>query len=206
RLPPLIREFRAAAQNVELLLVELETPEQVGALKEGKIDVGFGHIRFEDEAVRRIVLREERLVAAIPAIHPMAAGEAAVSLTDLARQPLILYPRQPSPSFADQVIRLFHDRGLEPRVSHEVREAQTALGLVAAEEGVTIVPEFMRKSHIDGVTYRDLIEPAASPLIMSHRAGDHSPELQLMAAVIVRMYSKWGYHVPEGVTRLADPS
>jgi LysR family transcriptional regulator, benzoate and cis,cis-muconate-responsive activator of ben and cat genes len=206
RLPQLIREFRAAAQNVELSLVELITLDQITALKEGRIDVGFGRIRFEDEAVRRIVLREERLVAAVPASHPLASAAGKVSFNDLAHEPLIIYPRQPRPSYADQVIRLFHDHGLEPRISHEARELQIAIGLVAAEEGVCLVPESVRKSQVDGVAYRELLEPAVSPIIMSHRTGDHSPELRLMAAVVARMFSTWGYDVPEGVIRLANVS
>ncbi|WP_034997739.1 LysR family transcriptional regulator [Beijerinckia mobilis] len=204
RLPPLIREFRATAHNVELSLVELVSLEQIAALKEGRIDIGFGRIRFEDEAVRRIVLREERLVAAIPASNPLATGERAVSLNDLASEPLILYPRQPRPSYADQVVGLFHDQGLKPHISHEARELQIAIGLVAAEEGICLVPESVRKSQVDGVCYRELLEPATSPIIMSHRANDLSPEIRLMASVIARMYSRWGYDVPEGVARLAD--
>ncbi len=34
RLPPLIREFRAAAQNVDLSMVDLTTLEQIAALKD----------------------------------------------------------------------------------------------------------------------------------------------------------------------------
>ncbi len=44
---------------------------------------------------------------------------------------------------------------------------------------------------------RALIERATSPIIMSHRIGDASPELALMGRVIARMYPRWGYDVPE---------
>jgi DNA-binding transcriptional LysR family regulator len=160
RLPQLIRAFRATADNVELSLVELITLEQIEALKEGRIDVGFGRIRFEDEAVRRVVLREEPLVAALPASHHLALEERPVSLNDLTSEPLILYPRQPRPSYADQVAALFRDQGLEPHIAYEARELQIAIGLVAADEGVCIVPESVRKSQLDGICYRDLLEPA----------------------------------------------
>jgi DNA-binding transcriptional LysR family regulator len=43
--------------------------EQLKALKEGRIDVGFGRLKSEDPSIRRILLREERMiVACIPAI------------------------------------------------------------------------------------------------------------------------------------------
>jgi DNA-binding transcriptional LysR family regulator len=200
RLPELIREFRKAAENVELVMVESSTLEQIAALKDGRIDVGFGRIRFEDPAVRRIVLRDEKLVAAFPVAHPLAAGEGPVSLRDLADEPQIIYPRAPRPSYADQVISLFRDHAIEPRVVHEARELQIAIGLVAAEEGMAIVPESVRRARSHDVAFRDLVEPATSPIIMSHRPGDRSPELALMASIIARQYAEWGYDVPAPLT------
>jgi DNA-binding transcriptional LysR family regulator len=204
RLPSILRAFRAAAPHVDLSLVEMVTLDQIGALKEGRIDLGFGRIRFEDEAVRRTVLREEPLVAAIPAAHPLAADTGSLKLEEMVSDPLILYPRAPRPSYADQVLALFHDRGLRPRVVQEARELQIAIGLVAAEEGLCIVPESVQKARVDDICYRPLDERATSPIIMSCRANDHSPEISLMAQVIGRLYRGWGYGIPEGVEWTSD--
>lgn len=196
RLPELIRAFRAAAPEVELVLVESSTLDQITALKEGRIDVGFGRIRFDDPAVSRVVLRHEPLVAAIAADRPLAAQIGAVSLKALAAEPLIIYPRQPRPSYADQVISLFHDHALEPRVVHEARELQIAIGLVAASEGFAIVPQSVRQARSEGIVYRDIVEPATSPIIMSQRLGDHSAELVMLRILIEHCYADWGYGVP----------
>jgi DNA-binding transcriptional LysR family regulator len=196
RLPELIREFRAEAGDIELVLVESVTLDQIAALKEGRIDVGFGRIRFDDPSVRRTVLRQEKLIAALPPGHRLSLGDGPLSLADLAEEPLIVYPRTPRPSYADQVISHFRDHAIEPRIAHEARELQVAIGLVAAEEGITIVPESVRRARSDDVIYRDLIETATSPIIMSHRFGDSSPELALLCAVIARKYRDWGYEVP----------
>jgi len=204
RLPPLIREFRAAAPDVDLTLVELVSLEQIAALKEGRIDIGFGRVRFEDDAVRRTILREEPLVAAVPASHHLARHDGPLSLAQIAREPLIVYPRTPRPSYADQVIAIFHDRGLEPRIAQEARELQIAIGLVAAEEGICIVPETVQKSRIDDVCYKPLSEAATSPIIMSHRVADTSPDIALMARIILRMYASWGYAQPDGLLPYAQ--
>lgn len=196
RLPELIREFRKVAKNVELVMVESTTLDQLAALKDGRIDVGFGRIRFDDPAVQRVILRHEKLVAAFSLDHPLAQGKGPISLHDLANEPQIIYPRQPRPSYADQVISLWRDYGIEPRVVHEARELQIAIGLVAAEEGMAIVPESVRRARSHDVAFRDLAETATSPIIMSHRPGDHSPELALLIATIARKYRDWGYDVP----------
>lgn len=200
RLPELIREFRKAARDVELVLVESTTLEQIAALKDGRIDVGFGRIRFEDTAVRRIILRNEKMIAAFPVDHPLGKRDGPVSLLELAAEPQIIYPRAPRPSYADQVISLFRDHAIEPKIVHEARELQIAIGLVAAEEGIAIVPESVRRARSHDVVFRDLAETATSPIIMSHRAGDRSPELALMTSIVAQQYANWGYDVPAALT------
>ncbi|WP_159981446.1 MULTISPECIES: LysR family transcriptional regulator [unclassified Novosphingobium] len=196
RLPELIREFRKVAGNVELVMVESTTLDQIAALKEGRIDVGFGRIRFNDPAVRRFVLREEKMVAAFSSEHPLAQETGPVSLHELAAEPQIIYPRSPRPSYADQVLSIFRDHAIEPRIVHEARELQIAIGLVAAGEGMAIVPDSVRRARSHDVAFRDLVEPATSPIILSHRVGDHSPELGILARVTARKYEEWGYSVP----------
>ena len=204
RLPQIIRAFRAEAPDVELSLIEIVSLDQVSALKEGRIDVGFGRIRFEDDAVRRTVLREERLVVALPAAHGLGAEAEPLPLRRVAEGTLILYPRAPRPSYADQVLGHLRDQGLKPRSIQEVRELQIAIGLVAAEEGLCIVPESIRRSRTEDVVYRDLAEPVTSPIIMSYRAGDRSPEIRLIARILSRLYTAWGYAVPEGLQPLVE--
>jgi len=201
RLPAIIRAYRDAMPAVDLSLIEGGTLSQIAALKEGRIDVGFGRIRFEDDAVARVVLREEPLIVALPATHPLAAS-GPVSLASLATDPLILYPNAPRPSYADQVVGHFRDLGLTPAIAHEVSELQIAIGLVAAGEGFCIVPASVRRSRVDGVRYRHLVEPVASPIIMSFRKDDRSPELEAMAAVIRERYAAWDYPVPDAILRM----
>jgi LysR family transcriptional regulator, benzoate and cis,cis-muconate-responsive activator of ben and cat genes len=199
-LPHLIRRFRAETPGVDVSLVEMVSLEQIVALKDGRIDVGFGRIRFDDPAVRRDVLREERLVVALPLSHPLLEQEGPLSFAELAAEPLILYPRVPRPSYADQVISIFRDRGLEPHIAHEARELQTAIGLVAAEVGICIVPTSVQRLRRDDVVYRELIEQnITSPIIMSRRANDRSHESAVMARVVVKAYREWGWKIPEGL-------
>jgi LysR family transcriptional regulator, benzoate and cis,cis-muconate-responsive activator of ben and cat genes len=199
-LPHLIRRVRAETPGVDVSLVEMVSLEQIVALKDGHIDVGFGRIRFDDPAVRRDVLREERLVVALPLSHPLLEQEGPLSFAELAAEPLILYPRVPRPSYADQVISIFRDRGLEPHIAHEARELQTAIGLVAAEVGICIVPTSVQRLRRDDVVYRELIEQnITSPIIMSRRANDRSHESAVMARVVVEAYREWGWKIPEGL-------
>lgn len=192
-LPEVIRRYRAARPDVELTLLELTTMEQIAALKEGRIDVGFGRIPFNDASLERTVLRNEKLCAALPLTHRLSSCTGLLKLEELAGDALVVYPKAPRPSYADQVLALFRDRGLKPMRVHEVRELQTALGLVAAETGVCIVPASVERLRRDNVVYRRLDEPeAVSPIIMSARKGDRSPEIGLILRLVKEMYRKEG--------------
>jgi LysR family transcriptional regulator, benzoate and cis,cis-muconate-responsive activator of ben and cat genes len=192
-LPEVIRRYKAARPDVELALLELTTLEQLAALKEGRIDVGYGRIQFDDAEVERLLLRNERLIACLPASHSLSSHRGPLRLDDLSEEPLIVYPKAPRPSYADQVLALFRNRGLKPPIVHEVRELQTALGLVAAESGVCLVPASVERLRRDNVVYRSLKEPSAvSPIIMSTRKGDTSPDIALLIQLLRGIYRKEG--------------
>src|SRR5690606_16433710 len=71
-LPSLVRKLRQSRAELDIQLIELSSVQQNEALKTGRIDVGFGRVRSQDAGVERVVLREERLVAAIPPRSPLA--------------------------------------------------------------------------------------------------------------------------------------
>lgn len=174
-MPTIIRRFKAAAPEVEVELVELTTVDQIAALKSGRIDAGLGRLRIADPANRREVLHEEPLVAALSADSPLARRSGPVSLREIAQGTLLAYPSQPRPSYADQVFSLMRDQALTPAKVIEVREVQTALGLVAASVGNAIVPASMQHFNSKDIVYRPLIdEGAVSPVILSQRSTDDS--------------------------------
>jgi DNA-binding transcriptional LysR family regulator len=190
-LPEVIRRYRAARPEVEISLHEMTSLEQIVALKEGRIDVGFGRIPHSDPTVDRVLMRNEPLRAALPTSLDLGPGP--FRLAELARLPVIVYPKAPRPSYADQVLALLRARELRPPMVHEVKELQTALGLVASETGFAIVPASVERLRRDNVTYAPLDEPEArSPILMSTRRDDPSPELALILRLIKRMYRDQG--------------
>lgn len=201
RLPDIIRGFRRVAPDVDLNLIEMMSIEQIAALKEGRIDLGFGRVRFDDPAIEREILREEALVAALPIGHRLLKGERPVNIADLAEETLIIYPREPRPSYADQILSLLRDHGITAGAVHEVRELQTALGLVAAEDGICIVPASVHTMGRRDIVFRELAQKASSPIIFSHRKNDGSPRLTTMISVIADLYGGWGWPMPGGLTR-----
>jgi len=173
-LPEVIRRFRAAQPSVEVGLSELTTVQQLEALKAGRIDVGFGRLRFDDASSSGAVVTEEAVIATLPSGHRLARHKG-LSLAKLSAEALLLYPAKPRPSYADQVLEMFQSRGLQPVVALEANEMQTAIGLVVAGIGYALVPRSVQGLHREGVVYLPLSDPGVtSPVIMNCRAGDAS--------------------------------
>jgi len=193
KLPEVLRRFRASRPGFDVALLELTSLEQITALKEHRIDVGFGRIPLDDPEIRRVLLRHERLVAALPVGSPLLDSFGPLPLRELTRDPLIVYPKAPRPSYADQVLALFRAHHVSPFLVTEVRELQAALGLVAAHAGFTIVPASVQRLQREGVEYRELqAEDARSPIFLTHRIDDSSEEVAAMIELIRDIYREEG--------------
>lgn len=187
-LPLLVSKLRNHEPRLDIQLVELLSTQQIPALKEGRIDIGFGRLRQGDPNVTSTVLHEERLVVAVPLTTRLATESGPLTLDALQGERLIVYPKEPRPSYADHVMTLLLNEGVVAGEVHEVRELQTALGLVAAEAGVCIIPSSARQMRSD-VHYRDIASPqATSPIILSCRTGDNSSRLELVRRVTREIY------------------
>lgn len=191
-LPDMIRRFRATYPDLHIDMLELSSVQQVGALKEGQIDVGFGRLHVDDSAIQLEVLMEEPLLAALPIGHPMLDQDGPLPLDKLVLQPLIVYPSKPRPSYVDQVLAILRERGLNASHVREVRELQTALGLVAAAVGVSLVPAAVQRLRRDDIVYRSLEDrTATSPIIMCSRIHDNSREIAALLQLVRDLYRTW---------------
>lgn len=187
-LPQVLQKLRARAPELDIQMVELMSIEQIAALKAGRIDIGFGRVPHSDPSVAGAVILEERLAVALPRASPMAVSAEPMPIAQLAGQRLIVYPKEPRPGFADQVLSAVHGHGVALSEVLEVREIQTALGLVAAEFGVCVIPQSACQMRHD-VHYR-LIDDArvTSPVILNHRLNDNSRYIELVKQLIADVY------------------
>lgn len=178
-LPDLIRKYKALFPNVKLNLKELTPPQQQAAIAQGNIDVVFTRPFSKDlvDHFHSRVLIREPLLAAVPASR-VVKGKS-IRIEDLAEERFILFHREGFPGLFDSIIGLCNERGFSPNIDDEPDMMQTALSLVAAEQGVSIVPACARNLRFDGVQLlRVLPDHIRAELLIAWPKASRSTVLQ----------------------------
>lgn len=185
-LPPALKAFHQAYPEVELKLFEMLTEEQIDALRDMRIHIGIGRQPLPIPGCTSHLLLRERIMAVLSPDHPLAAKEK-VRIADLAETPLILYPKHQTAQFKHSVQALFRDAGVTPTIAHQAYEIQTAIALVAAGLGVTLVGESVALNGRTDVQFRHLSGQGASQrttLAATFRTDDPSPHLRAFLACL----------------------
>jgi DNA-binding transcriptional LysR family regulator len=174
-IPKIVREFRERRPDVEVVLHSLDREAQLKALRERRIDVGFNRFFTDEPDLRWEVIQTEPMSVVVPEGHPLAA-RTGLSLAELARETLILYPRAPRPGFIDHLMRLFHQRGITPQRVQEVDDVLTAAALVASHLGLSLVTESGRSLTLPGIVHVPLLpaDRATVELCIIQRRDDEA--------------------------------
>ncbi|NMG64796.1 LysR family transcriptional regulator [Azoarcus indigens] len=186
RIPKLILNFRNEYPDVNVVLHTMTKAEQIAALRQNRITVGFNRMLAPLPDIRSEVIATEALLLAVNLNDPLAA-QPALPFDALARRPVILFPSGARPNFVDKVLALCEARGFIPEVAQEVGDAVTGVALVASGFGVCVVPESATTLQYPGVAYLPFADaPADARVDLSciYRADDHSPILTTFLASV----------------------
>lgn len=157
-IPRIVAEFRRAYPSVVLELEEATSARQISAVLADRMDVGLVALPIPSSAetlIAKSVLMESRLIAAIPADHPLAS-EPSLRLAALAGESWILFPESEGPGLYSTIMQACSEAGFSPRVGQRAVQMETIIGLVAAGLGVALVPEAFLSSGREGVAFRHL--------------------------------------------------
>jgi DNA-binding transcriptional LysR family regulator len=191
-MPRVFRTFRARHPDVAVGVAVMSTGAQVAALRAGQLDLGLARTPFGDETLVAETVLEEPVVVALPAGHPLSARRA-LRLAALAREPFVLFPRDRRPGWYDFVLGLCREAGFQPQVAEDAPELATAMALVAAGIGVTLVPASVKDLRRSGVDYRAIASPRArTRLVALRRPGGPSPLVARFAAVVREVLRRGG--------------
>jgi len=184
-IPRLLARFHAQRPEVKIRLHNLTKAEQLQALRERRLSVGFNRLVPEEEGLVIEPLLREALVVAMPEGHPLAVRPS-IPLAELDGLPMILYPNIPMRGLAQEIVEAFRVEGVSLRIEQEVEDVLTAVALVASGFGLAVTTQSATSLRLPGVAFRPLVSRHLRSVELSclYRRGDASPVLAAFLEVV----------------------
>lgn len=185
QLPARLSRLREALPNIRPQLSELSTNDQLAALAEGKLDIGFVHPPLgTQQRLDMLEFPEEESLAAL-ADDGRTGG---ITLAEIAALGLILFPAAQGPVLHARILDTFTRAGLAVPVVQEANRALTMLSLVSAGLGAALLPRSTQRLAFRGTRYAPISDATlpAMTLAMVRRRAPQPPAIrkvwQLFAA------------------------
>ncbi|MDF3936796.1 LysR family transcriptional regulator [Pseudomonas citronellolis] len=129
-------EYRKRYPHIQVRLVEGGSKSLEEAVHTGELELA-GALTPSDPAFDWQPFCNEPLDALLPTEHPLS-GRASIALGELSDTPFLLY--QQSFTLNDRLLRACHEAGFEPREGGRSGQADFLGALVAAGQGVVLLP------------------------------------------------------------------
>ena len=162
KLPDILRAFHEKFPEVELVLQEIASYDQIEKLRNQQLDLGFFHLHNlqniksnNDDVLTFMPILQESLVIVLPENHRFVR-RTSISLAALANEQFILPPHNLLYNLRDQINRLCVDAGFQPKVRQEAAWISTVLSLVAGGMGISLLPANVQNLQRCGVVYRSI--------------------------------------------------
>lgn len=162
-LPEALRLLRSEFPGVEVVLSEMSNADQLEALAKGTLDLAMLHtpVPLAGRAREKLV-RRERLMAVLPAGHPLGPDGRA-GLADLAALGLIWFPERQLPALRAGIVGAIRRAGHTPRIVQEANRSLTVLSCVAAGLGASLLPQSAAVLQHQGVQFAELRDGEGLP-------------------------------------------
>jgi DNA-binding transcriptional LysR family regulator len=191
-LGPLLKQYHQRYPRVTIVLEE-RTPERVWEMvSKGRLSVGLTRPVLAHEALglQSLLLREEKLCAAVPVDHPFAKL-AAIRWSSLTDEPVVILARREGAGSYDTILAACAKAGFAPRIAHTPSVIGTILRYVEAGSGIGIVPESVSPETAD-VRLVPLEPVETIPLVMVWSREGDDPAVSAFREIVVEWLEKEG--------------
>ena len=184
-LPRHLRSFHHEYPNVLISCYRCDTDMLASGLMSGEYDVIFTwdstNLR-QEEALNVRVMEHVPLRVALYANHPLARRKE-LTRKDLKQENILfMSPSGTGDSFGDAFyIRLYQQAGYQPNIILRSNDMESILMMVAAEEGISIVPEYSHPWDVgtENVVFVPLAgEGETEEILIAWRRNDDNPALR----------------------------
>jgi DNA-binding transcriptional LysR family regulator len=189
--PPLfdaLAGFHAAHPGVDIALREGNSDDLVADVRSGELDLALVGLASRTPAgLESMVVIDERIVAAVPAGHPLAAQKDA-TLAEVCEYPIVALPLGTG-------IRAVFDRdcagvGLSPSITLQASAPDAVADLAARGLGIGILSRSMAEFYGDRLVAIELTDSHTAALLALVWRSAMSPALAELVAVATTSFSE----------------
>ncbi|MCW2958732.1 MAG: LysR family transcriptional regulator [Solirubrobacterales bacterium] len=197
-MPKAIAAFRERHPAVELSLQLSEPDDAVALIRAGEVDIALTiSTAFENACaygagIEELHLMDDPMYVILPASHPLAHRRT-LRLDDLAEEQWTLGATGTCPD-TSIFLRTCQAAGFEPRISFESNDYLAIQGFVAAEMGVSFIPDLALVTVRDDIVVRSLGARPPVRRIMAATLTDsyRSPAKEAMLGVLAEVSQDFG--------------
>jgi DNA-binding transcriptional LysR family regulator len=154
-LPQIVERFRKQNPGIDLQLTELNSVEQITAIKRDEIDFGFVLGAKTAAGLDGFRYHSEPFVACLPLHHP-AAKVRTMNLERLKDEEFVLFSRSASPYYFESIVSICVTNGFMPKIKHEVRHWMSVVSFVESGMGVSLVPKTLNTRRVTGAKFVEI--------------------------------------------------
>ncbi|MBD1378012.1 LysR family transcriptional regulator [Erwinia aphidicola] len=178
----LLRRFQDSFPAITLLPREENMATLMHELQEGLLDAAFVRLPCESsKAFNLKMIASEKMALVLPQGHRLA-DTPRLSLAALREEPLVLFPREVAPSLYEVIISACLRAGFQPDSVQQSPQISSAINMVAAGFGITIIPDSLRSIQLPGVSFHQIEDAAlSSDIALAWRRWDRSPAVHHLA-------------------------
>ena len=176
-IPAIVRQFQIEMPDVDVLLKEMSSADQLSELLRGQIHAGFINGATTPPQLSSLSLGFDEFVVCLSTDHPKANAKK-LNLKQLCEERFVMFSREVSPANHDNVIAIFSRAGIHPQTAHAARQWLTIVAMVANGLGVSLVPRTMAKSRVHGVKFIEIEgHQLEAPALLAWNPSYYTPSL-----------------------------
>lgn len=180
-----LRKCREVFPSMRLNIREMPLPDQVVALLENRIDlgyIGFRNPELQDILNYETILKSEILVI-LPSGHRLLKKRK-LDLAELSAEKFIFVERKASPFAYDWLVSIPSICGFIPNVVQQADTPRNMVRLIAAGLGISIVPDFIKIYALPDVALRPLKNKIQLEWCIAWRKDNKSPVLDTFLGLL----------------------
>ncbi|MDR6784330.1 DNA-binding transcriptional LysR family regulator [Pedobacter africanus] len=154
-LPALLKQFNSDCPNIRFRLDELNNAEQLIALQNETLDLGFMRSNHLPDGFSSKRVYTETFSLVLPVNHPVTDTEFR-NIGQFRDENFILFPNEQSQLYYQQIINLCADQGFAPKVAHRSIHAPTIFRLVENGMGLSVIPTSLASTENPNIRFIEL--------------------------------------------------